>query len=152
MVTITYTLGDATLLQEGEGIKILCHVCNDIGYWGKGFVLAISKRWSEPENHYKAQESYKLGTTEIIKVADNIYVANMIAQQGVNSWRRKKKCRISYDHLRQCLNAVNDFAVTNNATLHMPRIGCGLALGDWNIIQRILLDTVTVPITVYTLK
>jgi O-acetyl-ADP-ribose deacetylase (regulator of RNase III) len=34
---ITYLVGDATAL-ETPGLKIIVHVCNDIGAWGKGFV------------------------------------------------------------------------------------------------------------------
>jgi O-acetyl-ADP-ribose deacetylase (regulator of RNase III) len=48
MQAINYIKGDATApISKGE--KIICHICNDIGGWGKGFVLAISKRWKEPE-------------------------------------------------------------------------------------------------------
>lgn len=47
MTEITYLKGDATTPQA-RGNKIIAHVCNDLGGWGKGFVLAISKRWPEP--------------------------------------------------------------------------------------------------------
>jgi hypothetical protein len=40
---IQYIAGDATA-PIGDGNKIIAHVCNDIGAWGAGFVLAISKR------------------------------------------------------------------------------------------------------------
>lgn len=46
MKTIQYLKGDATNPQV-EGNKIITHICNDIGGWGKGFVLAISKRWKK---------------------------------------------------------------------------------------------------------
>ncbi|WP_261986759.1 hypothetical protein [Actinomadura sp. HBU206391] len=44
--------GDATSPQA-KGPKIITHVCNDRGGWGKGFVLAISRRWPEPEREYR---------------------------------------------------------------------------------------------------
>jgi len=44
MTSITYLQGDATV-PVAEGMKIICHVCNVAGGWGKGFVVAISKRW-----------------------------------------------------------------------------------------------------------
>lgn len=49
---ITYTTGDATC-PATSGNKIIVHICNDIGAWGKGFVLALSKRWVAPEKQYK---------------------------------------------------------------------------------------------------
>ena len=48
MNKIIYLKGDATK-PEGLGTKIIAHVCNDVGLWGKGFVLAVSKRWKFPE-------------------------------------------------------------------------------------------------------
>ena len=46
MPGIRYVTGDATR-PEGEGPKIIVHICNDIGAWGRGFVLALSKRFKE---------------------------------------------------------------------------------------------------------
>ena len=50
---INYLKGDATA-PSVRGNKIIAHVCNDLGGWGKGFVLEISKRWEEPEIQYRA--------------------------------------------------------------------------------------------------
>ncbi|MFJ6385555.1 hypothetical protein ACIQI7_36810, partial [Kitasatospora sp. NPDC092039] len=52
MGEITYVRGDATTPQ-GKGVKVIAHVCNDLGGWGKGFVLALSRRWPEPEAAYR---------------------------------------------------------------------------------------------------
>ena len=38
MTEITYLQGDATQPQA-SGIKIIVHVCNDLGGWGKGFEI-----------------------------------------------------------------------------------------------------------------
>jgi hypothetical protein len=53
MSGIMYINGDAACPQA-KGVKIICHICNDIGGWGKGFVLAISRRWEQPEAEYRA--------------------------------------------------------------------------------------------------
>ncbi|RKW18275.1 MAG: Appr-1-p processing protein, partial [Capnocytophaga sp.] len=47
MTEIKYIKADATFPQS-EGNIIIPHICNDIGAWGKGFVLALSKRWKAP--------------------------------------------------------------------------------------------------------
>ena len=39
MSEIVYVRGDATV-PSVKGVKVIAHVCNDIGGWGKGFVLA----------------------------------------------------------------------------------------------------------------
>ena len=52
-MTINYVNGDATA-PIGNGTKVVVHICNDAGKWGKGFVLAISKRWPKAELEYRA--------------------------------------------------------------------------------------------------
>ena len=86
---IHYVTGDATH-PEGHGHKIIVHVCNDIGRWGKGFVLAISKRWQEPEKAYRQWYAHpagdnrmELGKIQPVRVEDDIAVINMIAQKGI---------------------------------------------------------------------
>ena len=51
MNRINYVIGDATAPQ-GEGNKIICHICNDVGGWGAGFVMALSKKWKQPVEEY----------------------------------------------------------------------------------------------------
>lgn len=144
---ITYLKGDATNPQ-GDGVKIIPHICNNIGVWGAGFVLALSKRWKEPEESYRNNQNHHLTNVEFIQVENDIIVANMIAQRGVGK-RINGKPPISYGALRVCLNDVNDYAKTKNASIHMPKIGSGLAGGDWNVIEKIIKETTTVDVFVY---
>lgn len=149
MTKINYVIGDATAPQ-GEGKKIICHICNDIGAWGAGFVLALSNKWRYPEDFYRARQNYTLGDVDILSVEDNTYVANMIAQHGV---RRDSNgvAPIRYEALTAALVKLNKRAKSMNASLHMPRIGSGLAGGDWKTIERIIETIVQVPVTVYDL-
>lgn len=134
---IEYTVGDA-INPKTFGNKVICHVCNDIGKWGKGFVVALSRRWSEPEAMYRSLKKYRLGDTQFVKVEDDTWVANMIAQRGV--YRKRGVPPIRYTSLTECLVDVNDFCKEHNATLHMPRIGCGLAGGKWHRVEQIIND------------
>ena len=47
---------------------------------------------------------------------------------------------ISYDAVEDGLNKVALKAKELNATVHMPRIGCGLAGGEWKIIKEIIFE------------
>ncbi len=73
MKTIIYLKGDATKPQS-QGNKIIAHICNDIGGWGKGFVLAISNRWKKPENEYRKwfqdAENFNLGEIQTVQVEE----------------------------------------------------------------------------------
>ena len=87
MKKIIYTKGDATSPLT-NGNKIIVHVCNDVGGWGKGFVMAISSKWPEPEKQYrqwyKSKVNFALGEVQFVQVEDDIWIANMIGQQNIN--------------------------------------------------------------------
>lgn len=150
-MNINYVKGDATRPQ-GQGNKIICHICNDIGAWGAGFVLALSKRWSYPEQFYRARHSYPEGHADVLKVdtddSGDIYVANMIAQHRTSK-SKDGIPPIRYTWLAEALYKVNKVAVEQNATLHMPRIGCGLAGGEWEAVEAVIKAVVTVDVVVY---
>lgn len=145
---ITYLIGDVTHPLE-NGLKIIPHVCNDIGLWGSGVVMAISKRWKEPEIEYRKIEKYLLGSVQFIPVSENIIVANMIGQHGVGY--NKVNPPIRYDAVRTALISVNNLCEKIGATIHAPRFGAGLAGGNWNEIEKIIVDVCTVPVFIYDL-
>ena len=142
MANIQYTHGDATA-PVGNGNKIIVHVCNDAGGWGKGFVVAISKRWKEPEaayrNWYKLAEDFELGAFQLIQVESNLWVANMIGQHGYR--KAKGQPPVRYEAIRKALEHVAVEAAKLDASVHMPRIGCGLAGGKWEEIEPLLEQT-----------
>lgn len=155
MREIIYTSGDATA-PIGVGHKIIAHICNDIGGWGKGFVVAISRRWSEPEADYRRwyaerdQNDFGLGAIRVVSVAFDLSVANMIGQRDIK--RHGGSPPIRYDAVRSCLQALRESAHSLTATIHMPRIGCGLAGGDWAQVESIIQDELSnhdIAVTVY---
>jgi O-acetyl-ADP-ribose deacetylase (regulator of RNase III) len=143
MSNITFIKGDATCPQ-GKGTKMICHICNDIGGWGKGFVLAISKRWAQPEAAYRewhkarADNDFALGAVQFVKVEPYIWVANMVAQHGIK--RGSQGPPIRYEAVAECLRRVAEKAIELEASIHMPRIGCGLAGGKWPKIEPLIVE------------
>jgi O-acetyl-ADP-ribose deacetylase (regulator of RNase III) len=155
MSGLRYIKGDATSPQA-KGVKIICHVCNDIGGWGKGFVLAISRRWKQPEAEYRAwhaagkQGGFSLGTVQFVQVEPYIWVANMVGQRGIK--RGSSGPPIRYEAVATCLQQVAGKAQELGASVHMPRIGCGLAGGEWSKVEPLIeehLCEVGVAVTVY---
>ena len=134
--------GDATA-PSIKSVKIIAHVCNDIGGWGKGFVLAISKRWKEPEKQYRAwyrtKDSFVLGEIRLVQVESYIYIANMIGQSGIKTG--SKGVPVRYEAIGKCLYTLAERAAEMGASVHMPRIGCGLAGGKWNKIEPLIYNT-----------
>lgn len=153
MITIKYIKGDATK-PHGLGKKLIIHCCNSIDCWGSGFVIALSKRWPEPEieyhNWYKNGKDFKLGNINVVQVEPDIYVANMIGQRGVGMQNGIPP--ISYDAIEWCLDRVYMWCKPNNASVHAPRFGSDRAGGDWNIIESIIIEKLckrNIPVTIY---
>ncbi len=145
MMEIEYVKGDATA-PAGDGQKIIVHVCNDLGKWGKGFVLAISRHWKAPEKAYRAaytdaSQALALGDVQFVQVDDSITVANMIGQHGIKRQNSKAAPPIRYSAIRQGLQTIADYALEHQASIHMPRIGCGLAGGKWEEIETLIGET-----------
>lgn len=161
MPEITYVVGDATN-PPGEGPRLIAHVCNDRGWWGKGFVMAVSARWPEVRREYQRWHqnadgelagSFHLGVVQFVSVGDGIEVANMIGQHGVRQ-QRYAPPPIRYDALQRCLATVGSRAIERKASVHMPRIGCGLAGGTWDRVEPLIVEHLCdrgVLVTVYDL-
>ncbi|WP_406457293.1 macro domain-containing protein [Streptomyces sp. NBC_00876] len=141
MSGIRYVQGDATS-PHGKGVKVIVHVCNDLGGWGKGFVLALSRRWPEPEAAYRrwhrerAGNDFGLGAAQFVQVSPYIWVANAVGQRGMRTGSNGVPVR--YEAIGTALGAVAERAAELGASVHMPRIGCGLAGGKWSRIEPLI--------------
>lgn len=145
MTSITYRVGDATRPQH-EGQKIIAHICNDSGAWGRGFVLALSKRSKEPESAFRSWvatgHGFRLGAVQFVGVDQETEVANIIGQHGITRKNDppNKPPPVRYEAIQEGLRAVAERALERGATVHMPRIGAGLAGGKWEVIASIIED------------
>lgn len=152
-MTPAYVVGDA-VYPATDGKKIIAHICNDRGLWGAGFVVALAHRYPKAREEYiRHRMLYPLGTTQMVRVDHNTYVANMIGQRGVRS--STNPVPLDLDALAKCLVVVRDMVLRLNASVHMPRIGCGLAGGRWEEVEPVVqveLCDHGVPVTVYDLR
>ena len=155
MSEIEYVRGDATA-PSVKGVKVIAHVCNDIGGWGKGFVVALSRRWPEPERAYRAwhrdraANDFGLGAVQVVQVEPYVWVANMIGQRGIRTG--SKGVPVRYEAIDRALERLADHAAELGASVHMPRIGCGLAGGKWSRVEPLITDRLVrrgIPVTVY---
>src|SRR5260370_39584514 len=156
-MTIKYVTGDATN-PVAQRKRIIAHCCNDAGFWNAGFVRALSERFHQPERDYRRAARglmpvpFCLGQVQFVRVQAGLCVANIIGQSGIRSASNPKP--IGYDSLHEGLARVRVRALDDDATVHMPRIGAGLAGGDWEIISAIIEDVLCshgVNVTVYDL-
>ena len=148
--TITYTDGDATE-PVGDGPKIIVHCCNSVGAWGSGFVLAVSKKWTEPELEYrKLRSPITLGSIQMVEVDSDLWVCNLVGQDHIRP--KGGIPPIRYEAFRKGFKALAIEACSRSATIHMPRMGCALAGGSWKIVELLIDDELVdegLDVTVY---
>ena len=95
---------------------------------------------------------------QFVNVEPDLYVANMIAQKGYGKNNRNMhrtdeadtSIPLQYDYLYECLVGVATQAKGYGASVHMPRIGCGLAGGTWDKVEPLVLQALAgIPVFVY---
>lgn len=147
---ITYRKGDATRFETNI---VVAHICNNVGVWGGGFVIAVTRKLGPvPERIFRtAPEATQLGHLQLVALRDredNFWVANMIAQNGVSYPGDK----IEYAALDKCLKELAEFCYKEGCSVQMPRIGCGLAGSSWDkILPYIEKHFTKVHVTVFDL-
>ena len=119
-------------------------------------MLAITARWPSPEACYrrwyrirKAEDGelqtstrgaivtttgdFRLGEAQLVQVLPDTYV---VGQAGTSTGSKGPPIR--YPAVKAALAKVAVFAGSRGASVHMPRIGCGLAGGEWSRIQPLI--------------
>lgn len=172
MTTIKYKQGDATDPEQDADIRVITHVCNNLGKWGRGFVLAVSARDKIPEQMYRRWSGgiraaadgmpFELGEVQFVAYRTNegkegLFVANMVGQHDIKSHNGVPPVR--YDAIRKCLQKVAHWLsghrdAGKTVAMHACRFGAGLAGGSWERIEAIIVEEVCskgIPVTVYDL-
>ena len=139
---ITYLKGDASL-PRGSAPRLIAQIVNDSAFtWGGGFSLAIRRKWPTAQEAYRQwaygnRRNLSLGNVHLAAPENNLTIASMVAQRGYGP---SEKARIRYSALRSCLQRLSAVAIKQKATIHMPRIGTGLAGGSWSIVSELIDD------------
>ena len=153
---IEFLLGDV-LGPRGKGRKIITHVVSDAtpNWGGRGVAQALKKKWpfvqESFKNWFSDSRRRRLGEVHYCEIGQGLEVATMICQRGYGP---SEKPRIRYAPLETALGAVAARARTNDASIHMPRIGCGQAGGSWMLVEELVNSTMVsanISVTVYDL-
>jgi O-acetyl-ADP-ribose deacetylase (regulator of RNase III) len=155
-LAIRYLRGDATQ-PRGAGLRIVAQVVNDKAItWGKGFSVAVRKKWPHAQKEFTEwilarKSEFKLGGVHYAALQDSLELASLVAQHGYGP---SLFPRIDYSALEECLSKLASHVKEAHVSVHMPRIGCGEAGGDWNIVSEIIDEQICrkgVEVTVYDL-
>ena len=144
---LTHHRGDViaaarALAMTGQS-TVLTHVVNDRGGWGRGFVLALSRVWPEPEERYRAWAAGQtrgpgltLGVVQLVQVEPSLLVANCCAQAGYSTPGHPA---FRPQAMGQCLSKLA--ARLPDHTFLMPRIGSGLGGYAWADVEPIVVSS-----------
>ncbi len=153
---INIEFGDATK-PRGKGVKIIAQVVNSSGGLGAGFGKALSKNYpiiKEALKTWKERKAnFRLGKTQIVNVADDTYVVQMLAQSGL--FTKYGKIPLEYTSLQQCLAELREHAQRLKADVFMPLIGAGQGKGKWEVIEGLIYSELVnhdIKVNIYLLK
>lgn len=144
---IHYKKGD--ILQATE--DVIAHGCNCVGGFGSGVAGQIAKKWPDVRNAYLRQHNshgWDLGFVQFIDIGSKI-IANCATQ---DEYMPRGVRHADYKAIETAMTRVRDYAEHNSFSIAIPKIGAGLAGGDWKVIEDILEEVFDeYDITVYEL-
>lgn len=138
---LEYHVGNIFRTQE----EVIVHGCNCFNTFGAGIALEVYKTypntWMVDQLTERGARS-KLGTITYNTEQNKYYPERMVTIVNAYTQYRysRDKVDVEYDKLLECMETV--CKTFDNKIIAMPKIGCGLAGGDWNIVSEIL-DTVS---------
>lgn len=159
---IKYKLGDATLPNE-TGKIMIGHSVNTWGAWGSGFVLSLAKSYPEARKQYLSwsiQRYYNLSNNKIlfrlgefqpVKISDNLYIGNIVAQSGCGNLKWLIPFR--YQSFEEALIRLEDYLIENKFDYFViPRIGAGLGGASFEKVVEIIEKCISIPTIVYDIE
>jgi len=152
MSNVEYIEGDVRSQSFESDYRYIPHCCNDIKAMGSGVAYALLNKWPIVRHKYLEMDQ-ELGKVGIAICSNDTVVFNMIAQHGVMSGRDENgtavgddgKPPIRYDALEKCMNKISlglQMTIESGKTceIHCPKFGSDLAGGDWDVIEKMIID------------
>lgn len=142
--------GDLIVLAKQGKFDIIAHGCNCFSSQGAGIALHMAKAFRtdkmkvELDKRLKPEE--KLGTVDC-KMVSLIQRrgATMIVVNAYTQFHPGQDLRM--EAMQRCFTTMNENFKAKEGeemkTIGMPKIGCGIAGGDWNKVSKMIKDTFT---------
>ena len=130
----------SSIIDVEEGI--ICHQVNCMGVMGAGLAKQVKEKWPDVFRQYASlccsfrdMPGMLLGKVQDIAVSDNLVIANCFGQ--VYTGHGLMTCYEAWKNIiRQLLDSSSYFG---DIPIHIPyMVGCGLAGGDWQVMNEIL--------------
>jgi O-acetyl-ADP-ribose deacetylase (regulator of RNase III) len=131
---------NGNILDFPEGINVIIHGCNTLNIMGAGLAKLIREKY--PEVYAADTQAFyngkvRLGRFSGCKVDDGKYIINLYIQSEIGTSKRM----VDYEALYSGLQAMKTVMLMRDGkkfTVGFPRIGCGLAGGDWHVVKSMI--------------
>ena len=126
--------GDLIKLANDGYFGLIVHGCNCFNEMGKGFAGQIKYNYPaayEADCKTEAGDQNKLGTCSVAIIDDSLIVINAYTQ-----FKYKGRHNIDYDAVRDVFRTIAE--IYPEEKIGIPKIGTGMAGGNWSIIRRII--------------
>jgi O-acetyl-ADP-ribose deacetylase (regulator of RNase III) len=139
--------GDLIKLTKEGCFDLIAHGCNCFNNMNAGIAKSIRLEFPEVslvDNLTSRGDRTKLGTysktTIYTKYKSHISHPVIILNAYIQYYYGRGKCQLDYKALLSFLNKIaSDFPT--DLKIGMPKIGCGLAGGDWLLVQEMIEST-----------
>lgn len=145
-------LGDITNVPK-TGLQIIIQGLSTQGVMGYGVASAIKNKWPMVWYKYKnwiRRDSPNVGEFQIVHVSNNVWVINALIQRqyrgDLPKHKRSSTVLIDYTALEKVLinlsTSIRKQFSMRKVTVNVPSIGCGLANGDWDTVEEIIVQSI----------
>lgn len=140
-MSIIYHQQDLVPLLEARNFQVFAHGCNCFNCMGGGIAREVARIFPKVENADQKSlkgDLNKLGTIQAIKVPP--YSSPHIVINAYTQFQYwGKGANVDYTAIESCFAAINKYMIRNEYTeLVIPKIGAGLARGEWSIIEKLV--------------
>lgn len=144
---LQYKIGDLLRAAHAGEVQVIAHGCNCFNTMGSGIAPQIAKAYPsayDADQATRKGSAYKLGCYSY-GTENGLHIFNLYTQFGY--WGRNEGKRdLNYPALELALfkmaHALKNALYPNGSHEHivvgLPKIGAGLAGGDWNIISGLI--------------
>jgi len=136
---INYVQGD--LLDPSLNFDVIVHGCNCFHTMRRGVAKAIKEKYPQAyeadKNLTEKGDESKLGS---LSMAFNEsgegpeHIVNAYTQYRYG----RDKVHVDYEALGAAMVALSEIFDADKYSIAFPKIGCGLAGGDWNVVEAII--------------
>lgn len=145
---INYVKGDLF----DTGCDIIAHGCNCRGGYGSGVAYTMAMKYPKARELYLEkydEEGWRLGDVQFVTVVGGKIIANCATQKD---FLPRGIRHANYSAIESVMKELKEYAQSRGLSVAIPKIGAGLAGGDWDVIEKII-ETVfsDYDITVYYL-